>query len=66
MPVYIDYKKCTGCKLCYEICPMDVYGWEEETKLPYLAHYDECQHCGDCYFDCPQKCIDVTYPICLW
>jgi len=66
MPVYINYKKCTGCKICYEICPMDVFSWDEETDLPYLAHHDECQHCGDCYFDCPKKCIDITYPICLW
>jgi NAD-dependent dihydropyrimidine dehydrogenase PreA subunit len=45
---------------------MDVYGWDEEKQVPYLAHEAECQHCGNCYFDCPQHCIDVTYPVCLW
>ncbi|MFH0727282.1 MAG: ferredoxin family protein [Pseudomonadota bacterium] len=66
MPIYIDYEKCNGEGLCYDICPMDVFGWDEEKKQPYLAHYDECQHCGDCFFDCPQKCIEITYPVCLW
>jgi len=66
MPVHIDYEKCNGCKICYEICPMDVFGWDEEKKLPYLVHADECQHRGSCYFECPMKCIDLTLPVCLW
>lgn len=67
MPVYIDVEKCTGCKLCYDICPMDVICWDEKKDLPFMGiHYDECQHCGDCYTDCPQRCIDITYPVSLW
>ncbi len=66
MPVRIDYKLCTGCKTCYSICPMDIFGWDEEIDLPYLAHHEECWHCGSCYFDCPKGAIDVTYPVSLW
>ncbi|MHB8867973.1 MAG: 4Fe-4S dicluster domain-containing protein [Thermoleophilia bacterium] len=66
MPIYIDYDKCTGEKLCYEICPMDVFGWDKKRNVPTLLHYDECQHCGDCQFDCPQDCIEITEPVCLW
>lgn len=67
MPVYIELEKCSGCKLCYDICPMDVISWDEDKALPFMGpHYDECQHCGNCYTDCPQGCIDISYPVCLW
>ncbi len=26
----IDYQPCQGCGECYEYCPMDVFGWDEE------------------------------------
>ncbi|MGI6317740.1 MAG: 4Fe-4S dicluster domain-containing protein [Dethiobacteria bacterium] len=26
----IDYRFCKGCGDCYENCPMDVFGWDEE------------------------------------
>lgn len=27
-----------GCKVCYEICPMDVFGWDEEKGLPVVLY----------------------------
>ena len=30
----IDYKYCNGCGDCYDNCPMDVFGWDEEKQMP--------------------------------
>lgn len=66
MPVRIDYKKCTGCKRCYDICPMDVYIMDENFNMPRVQYDDECWHCGICYMECPKRAINVTLPASLW
>jgi len=58
----IDYKRCIGCGLCYELCPVDVFGWDEEKDLPIVAYPKECYQCGSCELECPQMAIDVTLP----
>ena len=62
MPVSIDYKKCTGCMNCYTICPQDVYGWDEDKKMPEIDYQFECAHCGVCWIECPKRAIDLTLP----
>jgi len=66
MPVKINYQLCNGCGICYNVCPMDCYGWDEEKDLPILAHDEECWHEGNCVTDCPQKAIELKYPLQLW
>ena len=46
---------CTGCKTCYEVCPMDVFGFDDRNGFPTVEHPDECWYCGACIFDCPVK-----------
>jgi adenylylsulfate reductase, subunit B len=62
----IDYHKCTGCKKCYEVCPMDVFTWDEEMKLPRVTYWEECWICGICWMDCPKRAIDITLPASMW
>lgn len=64
--IKIDYHKCTGCKRCYEICPEDIFIWDEETKMPRVARQDECWLCGICFMDCPKRAIDLIYPPSFW
>lgn len=66
MPAKIDYTRCNGCKKCYDLCPIDVFTWDEENKRPVVAYEEECWHCGICWEDCPKRAIDVTYPASLW
>jgi len=66
MPVVIDYKKCTGCKICYDLCPMDVFTWYENIDMPVDTYWDECWHCGICWMECPKRAIDITYPASMW
>lgn len=66
MPAKIDYEKCTGCKKCYDLCPLDCFVWNKETKRPEMAYEDECWHCGICWMDCPKRAIEIIYPASIW
>lgn len=66
MPPKIDYSKCIACKKCYDLCPMDVYVWDEELGLPKVGYPEVCWHEGICYMECPERCIDLRYPPSLW
>ena len=66
LPVMIDYKKCIGCANCYNICPLDVYTWDEDNNIPKVTNTMECWFCGACMMDCPIRAIDVHYPLSSW
>ncbi|CAG0990802.1 2-oxoglutarate ferredoxin oxidoreductase subunit delta [Anaerolineae bacterium] len=61
--ITIDYSLCVNCKICYNVCPLDVYSWDAELNLPVVSYPDECYHCGVCEIDCPSVCIDVQLPV---
>ena len=63
MPPIINSKKCTGCMLCYENCPLDVFGFDHDEKKSVVLYPDECWHCGACELDCPAGAIDVRLPV---
>ena len=59
----IDYRYCNGCGVCYENCPMDVFGWDEEEQMPVTAYPGECSFCCFCEIICPEVAIDVCIPL---
>ncbi len=63
MPVRIDSSLCTGCRLCFESCPEDVFKLVPRSKVPRVARPDECFHCGACVMDCPEQCIHMVLPL---
>lgn len=63
MPVEIDRSLCTGCKLCMESCPEDVFKWDHRSNVPCVFRPDECFHCGACIMDCPGHCIHLVLPL---
>jgi NAD-dependent dihydropyrimidine dehydrogenase PreA subunit len=56
MPI-IDYKKCSDCGHCYEICPMDIYA--RIGKAIYVAFGEECMACFLCELECPKQAIFI-------
>lgn len=66
MLIKIDYGRCIGCKKCYDVCPMDVFTWDDEMNLPRVAYEEECWICGVCWQDCPKRAIDLVYPASLY
>jgi len=64
--VKIIYKNCTSCKACYNHCPADAIGWDEQRSIPYIAYPDECNHCGVCFMECKFNAINLTLPPYCW
>jgi len=59
----IDYQQCNKCGTCYQHCPMDVFGWDEEKQMPTVAYPAECSFCCFCEIMCSQVAIDVHLPL---
>lgn len=56
----IDYELCNGCRICFEICPMDVLRWDERSNKPLVRYLRDCQNCFLCERDCPTGAMYVT------
>lgn len=66
MTAKIDYERCTGCRKCYEVCPLDIIDWDEEKSRPVITYPNECQLCFICQEECPAEAIKVRIPIIFW
>ena len=62
--IRIDFDKCLGskCKLCYDMCPMDILDWDEEADRPFVLYPEECCYSGNCSRNCPAKCFRIELP----
>ena len=47
-----DLNKCIGCRNCVDVCPMDVFRFNEEQNKSIIAYPENCQNCGQCYVYC--------------
>ena len=64
MPPIINRSKCTGCKTCVTVCPMDVFGYQKpEIKIPEVRFPEECWHCNACVVDCPAGAVRLRVPL---
>ncbi len=55
MPPIINEEYCTGCGICVEHCPQDVFFGSAKKKMPVIAFPEECWHCYACVLDCPAE-----------
>lgn len=55
----IDIKKCNGCGICVDDCPMDVLYLNKENKA-YVKYTEDCHECYVCEIYCPEKAIEVS------
>ena len=71
----VDEKKCIGCGLCVEICPMDVFRMKTEVDIfsqskngparmgkATITYPEDCMTCFTCELKCPTHAISVSYP----
>ena len=53
----IDYKKCTVCMSCIEVCPVNIFA--KQGKKVIVKNPNECIGCMACESGCEQKAIKV-------
>ena len=53
----LDREKCTGCGMCAEVCPHEVF--IIENKKAGISDKDACMECGACAKNCPSAAILV-------
>ncbi|MEE4273392.1 MAG: hypothetical protein V2I67_17080 [Thermoanaerobaculales bacterium] len=56
--ITVDEKACCSCSLCVDICPTDVFIWDEPKALPVVDNAAECFGCLSCSEICPPHCIE--------
>lgn len=56
----IDHRRCTGCNVCVEICPLDVLRLDEASGKAVFPYVRDCQSCFLCEVECPEDAITVV------
>jgi len=56
-----DPRKCNGCGICNEVCPMDINSIQKEMVKTDVSCFD-CVYCARCIDNCPQdKCLSLEF-----
>ena len=53
----LDENKCTGCGMCLEVCPHEVF--TSNSTHAVIQNRDACMECGACSLNCPFGAISV-------
>lgn len=53
----VDPKKCMGCGLCVEVCPVEAIRLEDEVAV---VDAQSCTGCRACVRECPNKAISMA------
>ena len=53
----LDENKCTGCGMCLEVCPHEVFKMNDSHAV--IQNRDACMECGACSRNCPFGAISV-------
>lgn len=59
--IKVDYDACDGCKMCFKVCYVDVWRYDDEQDRPIVAYPEDCVHCNMCELECARGAIEVVY-----
>lgn len=58
--VKIEEKACRGCQQCVDICPTEVFRYEENERKAQVAEESNCIGCLSCTYLCPSTAISQS------
>ena len=53
----LDEQQCTGCGMCINVCPHDVF--KREDRVVVISNMTNCMECGACQKNCPTGAVQV-------
>ncbi len=56
---YIDERRCEGCRICEDACPLDVIRVDDLSGKARVAYLEDCMTCYNCERLCPNGAIHV-------
>jgi len=57
----IDHKICSKCKLCIEVCPVNIIGINSNDEVSFIPEREAiCLKCGQCMAVCSTKAITIS------
>ncbi len=65
--VAVDWDLCTGCGICLQICPLQLFEWVETSghstseKKAFPAREPDCVQCYKCETKCPMQAIRIEF-----
>ena len=58
--IELDRDQCNGCRVCFEICPVGVYGDLDQDKKITFRHQHACFACSACVKQCPERALSPS------
>ena len=56
----IREQACRGCQMCIEICPLDVFVFDEASFVAKVDKPSNCIACLSCNYRCPSGAIEQS------
>jgi NAD-dependent dihydropyrimidine dehydrogenase PreA subunit len=57
LAITIHENGCRGCRECVDICPTDVFEFDEQKREAKLVLIENCIACLSCAYSCPTGAI---------
>ncbi|MFX1358139.1 MAG: HgcAB-like fusion protein [Promethearchaeota archaeon] len=57
--INIERDECIGCKVCIEVCPRNLYLFNEKDKKVDLTNREKCINCNACVKRCLAQCLKI-------
>lgn len=57
--ITLDRDRCRGCRTCWDICPVAVYGTLDAENKTTLPRQSACFACGACVMQCPEQALSL-------
>lgn len=57
--IELDLERCNGCRACFEICPVGVFGERDEDEKISFRDQHACFACSACGRQCPERALSL-------